>query len=123
MSDESLARMLVALSSEIKAIRAKKGSAQLTLTDGVLTGRQGDLYLYAFPFLEERSLRDDSPVEVIIWDAGFEGTLVSCAEGQILVGLTEDLGERVERAVLVIDDAFLIERLQDALSDVAPGQG
>ncbi len=122
MSRESLAQMVGALAKEIRAVRDRRGRTELTVLDGRFCGRSGELYLYAFRLDEERVLREDSPVQVRVGDEQLDGMLVSWQDNELVIGVSVDLGERVDHARLVTDDAFLLERLHEVLTDILRGR-
>ncbi|MHB8766305.1 MAG: AAA domain-containing protein [Deferrisomatales bacterium] len=123
MTPPALQQMIQALGLEIAAIRKRGGSQQILLRGGVRTGEVEGGFLYQFPFSEEKSLRDETPVRIVVGQDEANGTVVSLKEGVLVVSLDKDLGPRAASAKLVADDSFLVERLKEKLDKVASGEG
>ena len=122
MSAEPLQTMIAALGLETAAIKKRGGAQQILLRGGVQTGSTDSSYPYQFPFSEEKSLRDDTPVRIVVGQDEANGTVVSLKDGVLTVSLDKDLGPRIPSARLIADDSFLVERLKEKLEKVASGE-
>lgn len=121
MRADPIGSMIEALGLEIEAVRGKGGGKSFDLRGGILVGTVAGEALYRFPVNEDLHLRDETPVVLETDRNQIRGTLVSLHEGFLTVSLERELGPRVAAARLIVDDAFLIERLRDALQQVADG--
>lgn len=117
--DSVLQAMISALELEVNAIRSKGGKLVIELGAGERKDKAGGSFIYVFRLTEELQLRDDTPVRVTIGADTVDGTIVSIKDGSLVLALNEDMGPRINSARIVIDEAFLIEKLKEALQDVA----
>ena len=114
--------LISALKLEIAAIRAKGGQTQVGLRGGMRVGSAGGGYLYRFPVSEDANLRDDTPVKLKFGDQEVSGVLVSFRNGILVVSVEQDLGPEIPTAQLVVDNAFLLERLAERLEKSKIGE-
>jgi Skp family chaperone for outer membrane proteins len=112
-----------ALGREIDAIRGSRRALTISLERGQRSGAAGGEYIYVFELKNlEKRLRDDSPVTLRVAGRDIPGTLISAEESMLRIGVPEDLGQIIATAQLVIEDAFLLERLKSALQDIKDGK-
>src|ERR1035438_6973784 len=110
--------MIEALGLEIAAIKKKGGSsATVDLLGGMFVAVSNGNYIYRFPFTGELRLRD-TPIRVQLGQQEVDGLIVSVGKGFVVVALEKDLGPRLPRVRLIVDDSFLVEKLRDRLQQV-----
>ena len=120
-STAPLEQILEALSLEAAAIRKKGRGAKVELRGGERSGEAEGSWLYRFLVAEDLHLRDDTPIQVTVAQRDVSGTIVSYKDSVLVVALNEDLGPRIAVASLIVNDAFLVERLQKRLEEVRDG--
>jgi KaiC/GvpD/RAD55 family RecA-like ATPase len=112
--------MIEALRLEVAKLK-ERGTTQLEIHGGQRIGTAGATFLYQFPLTEELKLRDETPVRVVCDRSEVDGSVVSVANGYLIVALEEDLGPKIPSARLSTDDSFLVERLRQKIEEVANG--
>jgi hypothetical protein len=104
---------LGALIAEMR--RNRQGTQQIILENGTRIALDRGHIGYAFAFTEEAELFEDARVEVRIGARTIEGHIASIASGRVIVSIEEDLGEKLTRCVLIIDNTALLEALKEKL--------
>lgn len=121
-ASQPLDLMIEALGLEIAAIKKKGGSSStVDLVGGIFVAVSNGNYIYRFPFTGELRLRD-TPIRLQFGLLEADGLIVSVGEGFVVVALESDLGPRLPRVRLIVDDSFLVERLRERLQQVKLGE-
>lgn len=115
--------MIAALSIEIAAVRARHRGVLMPVEDGHRVEASGETVLYRFTYSGSASVPDDTRVTLQVDGTRYVGTVVSVRRATTVVALSVDLGERIERAEIVVDNAWLLVRLQERLRQVSVGEG
>lgn len=114
--------LIDALQREIAETRRKYSSHSLAIENGTRSGVAGNDTVYVFKLKGPAGkLRPDSPICFRYGGRDITGMLVSVDEDEIRVALSEDLGETVAEATLVVDDVFLLDRLKSTLVELRDG--
>lgn len=121
MAEGVIPVMIEALDLEIQEIKKKGGSNWIEVRGGQRRGTAEGNVLYAFPVTEEISLRDESPIRIVVGQEEVDGIVVSLGEKVLVVALERDLGPTIAFARLISDDSFLLENLKKKLADVQAG--
>lgn len=116
--EAALAAMRDALLTEVETLRADRAQSAREVHGGVRLRTLGRRTAYAFPDVPGARLSDDLPVQLVVGDREIAGEVASHRDGELVLGLAEDLGAVVEHALLVTDASFLLERLAHRLDDV-----
>jgi hypothetical protein len=112
--------MLEALGLENAAVKKKGSSDTIDLVAGTFVAVSTGNYIYRFPFSGELRARD-TPVRVQFGPQEVDGLIVSVGEGVVILAMEKDLGPRLSRVRLIVDDSFLIEKLIERLQQVKTG--
>lgn len=113
--------MIEALGLEIEAIKRSTSSSAFELRGGRIQQTVGANTLYSFPLAEEPTLRDDSPVKIVILGKEVNGSVVSIRNGILTLAIAENLGPEIPFARLVVNDSYLVERMRDKLVEIQAG--
>ena len=106
------AEFCTALRAEIEAARGAAATAAIPLVDGRKMGRLADAFQYVFGAEAAMNASSDSPGELSIGGVPPVGAVVVAVEGlDLTLSVSEDLGDRVPRAVLRVDLEFPLRRL------------
>jgi AAA domain len=106
------AEFRTALRAEIEAAKGAAATAAIPLLDGRKIGRLADAFQYVFGAEAAISAQSDSPGELSIEGRPPAEAVVIAVEGlDVALSVSQDLGERVPRAVLRIDLVFPLRRL------------
>jgi hypothetical protein len=106
------AEFCTALRAEIEAARGAAATAAIPLVDGRRMGRLAHAFQYVFGAEAAMNASSDSPGELSIGGLPPVGAVVVAVEGlDLTLSVSEDLGDRVPRAVLRIDLEFPLRRL------------
>lgn len=114
--------MISAIELEIAEIRRRGGSGRIGVRGGRRAGLTEGGVLYEFVVDGDVTVRDETPLQVVVGERRVKGTVVSLREGVLLVALEEDLGPAIPAASLISDDSFLLQRLRDRLDEVRQGK-
>jgi len=117
-SVEILREMVEALDQEVKAIKAENRSTRIPLYDGVLVDKTMGYFHYTFALKDELHLRNGTPLSIRFQGREYDGEIVSNDDGQVVVGIQQNLGDHLKAVVLIIDAAFLLVKLKQRLDDV-----
>lgn len=120
MPDSHLTHIIEALRLEVAKIKERR-STQLEVRGGEQISTAGGTYLYRFPLTEELKLRDETPVRVVCDRVESNGSVVSIANGSLVVALEDDLGPKIPLARLITNDSLLIEILRQRIEEVENG--
>lgn len=115
--------MIDALSTEIAAVRARHRGVLMPVEDGHRVEVSDDTVLYRFTYGGSATVPDDTRVTLQVEGMRYVGTVVSVRRATTVVALGVDLGERIGRAEIVVDNAWLLVRLQERLRQVSVGEG
>jgi ssDNA-binding Zn-finger/Zn-ribbon topoisomerase 1/tetratricopeptide (TPR) repeat protein len=117
----ALDEMIEALRLEVVAIREQGDDVNVELRDGECIGQAEGSWLYRFVVADDLNLRDDTPVRVTVGQDDISGEIVSYSDGVLIVALEQNLGALLPVARLMVNEAFLIERLTECLEQVRSG--
>lgn len=113
--------MIQALDDEIDAIKNGAGGQQIGLQDGVKRGFSAGRHLYSFSLAFELSVPDDTPAQLIVGQTPHNVTVVTVDGFEIVLAVTEDLGERVPFAKLNTSPYYLLAILKTRLQETLTG--
>lgn len=119
MPDSHLTQMIEALRLEVAELK-QRGTTQLQIRGGEQIGATGG-FLYRFPLTQELRLREEAQIRVVCDRVEVDGSVVSVANGYLIIALEEDLGPKIPSARLITDESFLFEKLQQKMEGVENG--
>jgi hypothetical protein len=106
------AEFRTALRAEIEAMEGAAVASAIPLLEGRRIGRVADAFLYIFGAQAAISAPSDSPGELSVGRRPPVAAVLIAAEGvNLTLSVSQDLGERVGRAVLRVDLVFPLRRL------------
>jgi len=114
--------MIVALGDEITAIKEKGAGRDVLLVNGHLVGRTAGRYLYTFSLQTELNVPADTPGQLHVGSVRMDATIVGVQEFEVILGVSEDLGERVPAAKLTCASYYLLEMLCTRLQESIAGK-
>ncbi len=115
-------RYVLALGALIAEMRRnQQNTRQIILENGSRIELDRGHIGYAFAFTDDAELFEDARVELRIGARKIEGNIISIASGQVIISVEEDLGEKLMRCVLVIDNTALLEALKEKLEQSNSG--
>jgi AAA domain len=107
-----------ALHAEIEAAKGTAETSAIPLVDGRRIGRLADAFQYVFGAAAAVNVPSDSPGELSIAGLPPVEAVVIAVEGlDLTLSISEDLGDRVARAVLRIDLVFPLRRLMARIEE------
>lgn len=110
------ARYALALGALIADMRRRgHGARQIILENGTRIELDRGHIGYVFAFTEDTELFEDARVELRIAARTIEGNIASIATGRVTISVEENLGEKLTRCVLIIDNTALLEALKEKL--------
>src|SRR5688572_17405628 len=101
-----IAGMIEALALEIDAIKRNSRSLVIELRAGTKQQTTGTKTLYSFQLAQEPNLPDDAPVKVVVFGKDVDGAVVSIRNGILTLALSEDLGDEIPFAQVVLNNSF-----------------
>ncbi len=107
-----------ALEIEINEIKKKSIEQTIDLTNGKLTDKAYDQFIYYFSYRESTSIREDIPIILIIGAKEVSGTVVSFLNNSITISVEENFGNTINFCQLKIDNSFLLIKLKERLEDI-----
>lgn len=111
---------LKALIAEIK--RNGANQKRYELEKGQRLEAAHDHILYTFPFADEAELFEEAQIELQSFGRRIEGFVVSISAGALVLGLREDLGAEIAKAVLIVDTTALLAALATKIDQVKKGE-
>ncbi|HVE63427.1 MAG TPA: AAA domain-containing protein [Mycobacteriales bacterium] len=116
----ALYAMQAALEVEVDQLRGPGAEVGRDCHGGVRLTASAKRWTYAFSDVPGARLGDDLPVRLVLPFGGGEadGDVVSHRDGELVVGVSRDLGAAIEHATLITDASFLLERLAARLGQV-----
>lgn len=106
-----------ALSDEIKEVRGKGGQRSF-ISDGKLLGQKNGIYLYSFLADNELKFPDETKVDIEINHVKYSGTIISIVGFDLILGVTDYIGNLVHQAILFTEPWFLLEELQKRIDEL-----
>src|SRR5581483_4311523 len=100
-------RYITALEALIEELRNSPRRKQRDLHNGKRTGAPENSPVYAFELPDQTGILDSASVDLNIAGRRVGATVLSLQPGVIVLRLAEDVGERVERAILLLDETGL----------------
>ena len=114
-------RFIAALGELIREMKAKgKGQKRYELKEGCRTEAAGGDIFYRFPFTDKVEREDQ--VEIQVDQQQVEGTIVSIGSGHLVLALKKNIGDEVRSAVLLINEAGLLDALKEKIEAVNKGK-
>ncbi len=107
-----LQEFITALQEEITELKKGKGGKVTTVRDGTLLRVDGKFYIYSFVLDNFLAVMDDSPVDVQIGESRHQGQIVQIKGLEVIVAISQNLGQRVSRAKLLSNAWYLHELLK-----------
>lgn len=93
-----------------------EGGRQYKVTNGQRIGRTAGGYAYSFDIEEELFLSEDAPITITVGTSKNDGVVLSSEDFKITVIMEDDLGERVNSAMLRAEPWKLLQSLNDRLA-------
>lgn len=119
---EIVPELVEALQAEIDQAKSQKGRTQ-DLEDGLLVGTQVSegktLFLYSFTTDSELQIPEDTLASMTYRDGTYEVTVISVIEYNLLLSVSENLGNEIYYARLSTEPWFLLVELQKRLQAMA----
>jgi ssDNA-binding Zn-finger/Zn-ribbon topoisomerase 1 len=121
------APLIVRYESALKALigemrRKGAGAKQVMLEDGVRVGLDTREVGYEFPYDGEADLFESASVVALMDGRPIEGRIAAVLEKRLIVGLQTDLGPRIPRCVLRVDNTAMLEALRARLEKIHKGE-
>jgi len=107
-----------ALQEEVKYIQKSGGDSRFLLRDGHLVENYGGKFIYEFMADAPIELEDDTPIDIKYAGQSISGSLVTVNGLKILIGLSQDIGDRIPEITITTKASFLLERLQERINDI-----
>lgn len=101
---------IVALQDEIKYLE-QKGESEIRVSNGALTKIEAGEYIYSFVAEEILAVIDDQPIEISYLGKRYSAVLVGKQGNTVLVATPDNLGEKIDNAILIISPIFLLKAL------------
>lgn len=111
---------LGALIIEIR--RTGAGQKRYELERGQRVDAPAGEIIYEFPFRDEADLFVDARVQVEVPGIRTEATVVAVSDGRLTLALDDDLGPKLDRAVIVVDATKLLQALKERLEQAKQGE-
>ncbi len=105
-----LKEFIVALEDEIKKLE-QFGESEIKVFNGELSKIESGEYVYSFVVDEIIAITDDQPIEVSYQGKRYKATFVGRAGNTILISISDNLGEKIPSATLIISPIFLLKAL------------
>lgn len=115
-------RYIAALQALITEQRASPRRKRRELRNGERSRKAATTTIYTFEFATQSGISDGANIDLEIPGQRVAGTVLSLQPGLLILSLTEDLGERIEHAILLLDDTQLLKELCDKLRAVTGGE-
>lgn len=115
-------RFIVSLGALIDEMKSsRKGKKRIDLTAGVLVDLGGGEKAYSFHLDGDEQLFEDAEVELEARNRRAFGRIVSYSGSRLLISITQDFGNVIERATLFIDQTALLVLLRQRLIEAQDG--
>lgn len=106
-----------ALDDEIKALRTK-GGQKTYLNDGNYLGIRNGFYVYSFTADTELKFPDETPVDLEYQHRRHDGKILSIDGFDVVLALSQYLGDKIDTAILYTEPWFLLEALKVRLTAI-----
>lgn len=107
-----------ALGEEIKYIKETGGDARFILRDGQLVDTDGGNFIYEFVTDTPIELDNDTPINIRYGSESITGSIIAVNGLKVLLGLNENLGNKIPEVVIIASPYFLLELLQERIDDI-----
>lgn len=107
-----------AIGEEINYIKESGGDKKIILHNGQLVNNSGGKFIYEFVTDSPLELEDDTPVSIRYGGESINGGIVAVNGLNVLIGLNNNLGEKIPEVTLSINAYFLLELLQKRLNEI-----
>ena len=98
-----------ALGEEIKYIKETGGDARFILRDGQLVDTDGGNFIYEFVTDTPIELDNDTPINIRYGSESITGSIIAVNGLKVLLGLNENLGNKIPEVVIIASPYFLLE--------------
>lgn len=115
------AELISALEEEINAIKESGGTEQIGVHDGRFGGNAAGRFLYHFLLDTELNIPSDTPAQLRIDQDSHETIIVSIQGFEITLGIRDELGPFISKAILSLSAYYLLEQLQRRLDEIRTG--
>lgn len=119
--DSITTELIAALEEEINAIKESGGTEQIGVHDGRYGGTAAGRFLYIFLLDTELNIPSDTPAQLRIDKDSHETIILSVQGFEITLGIQDDLGPFIPKAVLSLSAYYLLEQLQRRLDEIRTG--
>ncbi|OIQ12617.1 AAA domain-containing protein [Neomoorella thermoacetica] len=119
--DSITTELIAALEEEINAIKESGGAEQIGVHDGRYGGTAAGRFLYIFLLDTELNIPSDTPAQLRIDKDSHETIILSVQGFEITLGIQDDLGPFIPKAVLSLSAYYLLEHLQRRLDEIRTG--
>jgi ssDNA-binding Zn-finger/Zn-ribbon topoisomerase 1 len=107
-----------ALQEEIDYIKEKGGDSKFVLRNGQLVDSYGGKFIYEFITETPIELDEDTPINIKYGTESVSGSIININGLKVLLGLNKDIGSKVTEITITASAYFLLERLQERISDI-----
>ena len=117
-------QFIVALGELIQEIkRTGSGQRRYELENGSRGSSSSDgTVFYTFPFTDASDLFEEAKIEIRVDQRHVNGLIVSVGSEKLVLGLEDDIGSKVQRALLFVDSTALLEALKEKIAAVKNGE-
>ena len=106
-----------ALDIEIGVIKQRAYELGIDITNGVLKDHVAGEYIYSFRIEDTLSIKEDTPIELVVGESSYNGNVISLVEKEIRISISDNLGEKIKNALIKTDNSFLLKRLKERLTE------
>jgi len=107
-----------ALGQEIEYIKTTGGDAKFILRNGQLVYNDGGKFIYEFVTDTPIELDDDTPINIKYGNESVSGSIITINGLKVLLSLDKDVGRKVPEIVITASAYFLLEILQEMISNI-----
>ncbi|MEC9205689.1 MAG: AAA domain-containing protein [Pseudomonadota bacterium] len=117
--DPAFIKMGEALEIEIDCVKKTAIENSIEITNGNLQDHVANEYIYSFKLDDSLLLNEETPIEFIVGENTYTGSIVSIIGRDIRISINENLGKEIAHASIKTNNSFLLERLKDRLENVS----
>ncbi len=107
------------LDIEIDVSKQRSYELGIDITSGFLKDHIAGEYIYTFRIEDTLSLKEDTPVELVIGEHIYNGSIVSLVEKEIRISINDNIGDKINNALIKTDNSFLLKRLKERLLETS----
>ena len=113
-----VAQYRAALDEYIQEQQQNKRGKRFDLRDGVRLASPSEGVVYRFEIEEADGIRDGTECELVLGEGTEKGIIKEKELGAILITLNGNLGERIPKAQLLLDETKLLQKLRERIGAV-----